>query len=186
MKNVCGLEVKLQVAGVALEEYKADKGDSSDVYTGPVSNMTRYVEAVSGSTFGIHIFAPLSIVPKIGDTAVCTIYLDGAIATSRLCDSLSFNHVPYSMLLHGIDSQTPHGRTLQRFTFAQLETNDDPLPANLKPEDFKDLGTVTVKCTWGRRISEPVRSDAPSFQSAAGTAISEKCLKGRAISNQAR
>lgn len=181
MKTNSGLEIKLFVAGAAVEEYEVSD-DADDGTT-----RARYVEAVSGSTFSIQFVAPPGLAKSHEDSVHCSVLLDGKYATGRIIDAALFARSAFTFMFDGIDVMTSRGRELQRFTFAQLNTNDATLDPKAKPEQFGDLGLVTVECKWCRKVSAPFTAIQDSFQPAfGGSSISEKCLKGRAISNQAR
>lgn len=181
MKLDSGAEVKLMVAGVAVQEYQSTSEDDNPK---DGQTCTRYVEAISGSNFALHLSFPTRIVPMPAKDCIrIQVYLDGKHATSRVLQG-TYRTSPF--LLEGIDEMSSRGRELQRFTFAQLTTHDCPPTANTKPEQFQDLGVVAVKCTWCRVESATYHQLSDAFQPAAGTSISEKVLKGRAISNQAK
>lgn len=62
----------------------------------------------------------------------------------------------------------------------------DEAPIRKKPDDFKDLGTIKVTCSWGRMVSNIVPSAIKSSKAHVETTIPEKCLKGAAKSVQAK
>lgn len=182
MKAVGGIEVKLRVSGASLEEYEvpAEEDAAEDGKA-----LTKYVEAVSGSTFAVRIVLPACATLRPDDGVACNVYLDGEFVTGRSCYSSQYRSAPFILLIEGIDSMTPRGRELQRFTFAQLKTIDGPLTANTKPEHFKDIGTIMIECTWCRQVPTRYADFKEVPKTAIGKSIPEKCLKGRAISNQA-
>lgn len=183
MKLESGLEIKLLVAGVALHEYE---GEAEENGAEAAVNLTRYVEAVSGSTFAIRITMPPGLAPGPDDCLCCRIYLDGKYATTRCCDASCYATKPYIFNIQGVDRQTPRGRELQRFLFSQLRTNDDsPSAIKSKPEDFKKLGLVNTRLFWCRKGGPARPAVQDSFKPAIDTSVPEKCLKGRAISNHA-
>lgn len=64
-----------------------------------------------------------------------------------------------------------------------LNLSDDEFVGNAKLADYKQIGEIEVRCHWVRKTGTV--QDIPFTAEAAATSTPEKCLKGRAISNQA-
>lgn len=184
MKFLTGLEAKLLVSGVALEEYEGNAAESGEDH---VNTMHRYVQSVPGSVFAISITAPRNLAPAPHDILRCDVYLDGKYAMNRMCDLTNTPaDTPYNVLIDRLDHMTPRGREVQLLEFSQLSTTDNPIPATAKPDRFKHLGLVRVRCRWARKVSAPYIDMRDSFTPTVDTGIPEKCLKGRSISTRVR
>lgn len=184
MKLESGLEVKMLVAGVALQEYE---GEAEETEVAATPTLTRYVEAVPGSKFEIQFLAQTRFTaPAPNDSVCCRVYLDGKYATGSVLDANFFARAACTFIIPGVQTHTSRGPELQRFLFAQLNTSDDPTAATqAKPKDFKSLGLITTKFTWCRQNGTNIPVLKDSFKPAIGTSVPEKCLKGRAISQHA-
>jgi hypothetical protein len=184
MKIGSGLEVKLTIAGVGLQEW--EETSDAEIETAKMDDaMSRFVLAVPGSTFAISIHVPRGVATNAQDRLRIHVYLDGKKATHGSYSAKKMLGKDFSAVCEGIKVVTPPGRELRRFQFSQLETHDDPTSADIDPKQFEELGTIRVDCRWVRK-SPAHNAPQKSFEPLVDTSIAEKCLKGRAISNYTR
>ncbi|SMQ49281.1 unnamed protein product [Zymoseptoria tritici ST99CH_3D7] len=179
MLHPTGVEVNLLAGGVRMQEY--DSAADSDMLE---ERMCKYVEAVEDTTFEVEVHVPFGTALSSKDCIICKIHLDGksmwhpilelkdgGLRKPRKCEGRHFN--------------TAEGPWIEKFAFGKLQTTDEA-PIRKKPDDFKDLGTIKITCSWGRMVSNIVPSAIKSSKAHVETTIPEKCLKGAAKSVQAK
>ncbi|KAK6007689.1 hypothetical protein QM012_004503 [Aureobasidium pullulans] len=177
--------VDIVVDGRPLPEY-LDEDDDDAVSP---DSITKYVECVSGSSFGIRVdltgMRPGQL--EGGNAVEVLYYLDGQYATGTVhrfplsrSDAMSTRHA----------ARYRDGGIWQerQFMFADLVTSEDGVFNKPRPE-LKDLGTITVKLYHVQASKEQIHSRARNSHSDMMTAhenIHEKHLKGQAISTQTK
>lgn len=112
------LSVELVVDEVALDEYQDDDtGHARD------NTVSAYVEATSGSNFGIRLTTTNDLPGRAADAIVAAIFLDGKQATSKVAPLRYTSKHRSDYTIQGVQRMTVHGKTLEKFTFSQLETS---------------------------------------------------------------
>ncbi|EME45426.1 hypothetical protein DOTSEDRAFT_71220 [Dothistroma septosporum NZE10] len=178
-----GVQVSLRVGGVDLAEYNIDDEEDEEVNT-----VTKYVEAVSGANFTVNFNAKVDCAPDPRDSCQMSVHLDGKYVTNivfKMRDTTALARGTFEQLCEGHRSTAAAGGyNLEKFAFAALQTNDGPVKAE-KIKELKKLGELSVRCTWARDAGTSHRLDHTPYKSAFTNGVSEKSLKGRAISQHA-
>jgi hypothetical protein len=171
-------ECKVEVGGVALEEYEDEDTEQANTTT----SLTKYVEAVSGANFGLK----LTIHPgwtMQADFISWYIDLDGKQCGGGLIKSESYDGSrSCTSVLYGVASGAGGHWTERKFRFADItigETPDDLSPEELK-QQYQALGNISIKI-WRMRLLE-VKDHLEATRHDSLGIVSEKALKGQALS----
>ncbi|KAL9617165.1 MAG: hypothetical protein Q9160_008019 [Pyrenula sp. 1 TL-2023] len=197
-------EVKVHVDGKPAKEYDAQDSSTSDLKVGdPPGVITKYVEAISGASFGVELKICAQKKHQC-DYLSWQLRLDGKLVRSERVEKSDYS------FRNGIESFmggaiTDDGKeTYRRFTFATLETRESEIGEILDEKTlrkYSELGTLTIEI-WRKNFCSPKRQpvemtaigqnphsslrsaqlEQPDFRTSGTEAIPEKVLKGRSIS----
>lgn len=178
LDDIPKLHAHVWVDGQQLAEY-----DDEDTFLSKTTK-SKYIEAVAGSTFSVRVTTSPAMARDRRDCLVANVYLDGKYVAGKIINTGDPEADQTREVTGWASNCKTMGSILQKMQFAQLQTTDAPV-GKQKAEDFKHLGEVSVKCTWGRRTGETGRIGTDKFKPAIDSSVPEKCLKGRAISSYA-
>ncbi|EME38589.1 hypothetical protein DOTSEDRAFT_29615 [Dothistroma septosporum NZE10] len=167
--NLPGVEVTVVAGGTALEEY-IDKDTEEKPRT-----ITRYVEAVSGQHFEVHINVAQGTKIK-GDDLRFDIYMDGTRVDGPI---LSKSDIRQGSA-HKISAERVFSG--DKYCFSTLETVSDGKYVLTEASRVKSLGKIEVTVSDVKRVAI---AEKPTWElnSSQHVFISEKLLKGQAISH---
>jgi len=197
LRDQPGLKVEILVDGSPLQEY--DDDDEEIVPT----VVTKYIEAKSGVNFTIRY----TILPQfhIKHALVVQSYLDGNSMENHVCSEDVLRKCTSSTMT-GVREAIAGKYYERKFCFSQLNTGqlhslmnyvqnlsaatDDSDPrgavASLK-KNVESLGEISLRFRWVKINGLPVEATSRDYSDFRTIdTISEKALKGRAISHQAR
>jgi hypothetical protein len=171
-------ECKVEVGGVALEEYEDEDTEQANTTT----SLTKYIEAVSGSNFSLKLTVQPGWTME-ADFISWHIDLDGKQAGAGVIKSESYDGSrSYTSVRHGIVSGAGDDWTERKFRFADITIGDKP--DDLNPEESKQqyeaLGNISVKI-WRKRLLE-IKDHLEATRHDSLGIVSEKALKGQALS----
>ncbi|EGP89030.1 uncharacterized protein MYCGRDRAFT_92064 [Zymoseptoria tritici IPO323] len=170
MLHPTGVEVNLLAGGVRMQEY--DSAADSDMLE---ERMCKYVEAVEDTTFEVEVHVPFGTALSSKDCIICKIHLDGKSMWHPILE-LTDGGLRKPRKCEGRHFNTAEGPWIEKFAFGKLQTTDEA-SIRKKPDDFKDLGTIKVTCSWGRMVSNIVPSAMKSSKAHVETAIPENRLQ---------
>jgi hypothetical protein len=171
-------ECKVEVDGVALEEYEDEDTEQANTTT----SLTKYIEATSGSNFSLK----LTIHPgwkMQADYIVWYIDLDGKKSSGGLVKSETYDGSrSCTSVLSGIASGAGGNWTERKFRFADITIGE--MPDDLRPEELKQryeaLGNISVNI-WRMRLLE-IKDHSEATRHDSLGIVPEKALKGQALS----
>ncbi|KAF2160292.1 hypothetical protein M409DRAFT_29147 [Zasmidium cellare ATCC 36951] len=166
-----GIEVTVEVDGVALKEYE-DKDEAE-----PAKTVTRYIEAAHGKNFTVTV--KMSKGFRLRNNALSfQVYADGNLASRKV-----FNQ-----------NDATSGRTLRvegfhdlqhitKFRFDELHTVSDDRSIRQEASKLASLGTLKIKMHHSTITgSTPAEARVRKQPATMGT-VSEKALKGKALTH---
>ncbi|KAK5118301.1 hypothetical protein LTR62_002814 [Meristemomyces frigidus] len=177
LEGVKRITVSVQTDKKDLPEYEDDQ---DELYIPTIAG--------AGNEFGVHCHikqGPFTS-PNPQDEVGVLVKLDGVYTGGRIIRLDKHRREDMTCDVDGIyDFQRCVGTVLKPFTFAQLATDDKPTK-DLKLEAIKNLGEIRIELKRGRRIAAALPlMHGVKYQSAIKDSISEKALKGRAMSQKA-
>jgi hypothetical protein len=121
LNGVQGLEVNVRVDGVALQEYQ----DPDEAEADTATQTMRYIEAISGATFGLQLLFKPKFEPPKYDIGV-EISIDGTVLDKPLIKGyrlrcLPFKYYGHERLSEGCKTGSDGTYSLQKFEFADLD-----------------------------------------------------------------
>ncbi|KAF2278092.1 uncharacterized protein EI97DRAFT_441357 [Westerdykella ornata] len=171
-----GLEVEILVNGTPLQEYVDPDEEAVP------DRVLKYIEATSNATFEIRCRFTSAFVWK-HDLSL-DVYTDGRFACGRIVYKLR-NPSDYTTTFTGVRERNRGKCYVRPFFFSQLNIGEsDAGMANHDLQNaIKCIGAIGISATWvkvkGRRRNGSAKTSAALL----GT-VSEKALKGRAVSHQ--
>jgi hypothetical protein len=171
-------ECKVEVGGVALEEYEDEDTEQANTTT----SLTKYIEAVSGANFSLKLTVQPGWTMQ-ADFIGWFIDLDGKQCGGGAVKSESYDGSrSCTSVLHGIASGAGGDWTERKFRFADINIGE--VPDDLNPEELKQqyeaLGNISVKI-WRMRLLEIKDHSEATRHNSLGI-VPEKALKGQALS----
>ncbi|ELR02078.1 hypothetical protein VC83_08547 [Pseudogymnoascus destructans] len=181
---VTGLEVSIWINGQPGKEFE----DASEEVDGPLASKTvvKYIEAISDTEFGVKV----SVLPtfeehrQTEDDLVVLAKVDGKWSAGRFMAFGRSDTRPWNALLGGISGVDETGKgTLRPFRFAVVNIVEasDIGQTEIDMKTAANLGEVIVN-VFRVKIGEDVPSRYTTPEDVA-TSISEKVIKGRALSH---
>jgi len=172
-------EAQVFVDSIRAEEFEDDEHEPKP------SEISRYIEAVSGATFEVKVLFEPSYQFTKEDALTANVHIDGEYAAGRVLERSTFptrcalGVKPY-LRLDGRDSKDGASVTLYKFQFSDLETRDlEKTDDTSKFRDkYGDLGTIRAQ-VW--RVSTYGDIEMQARPTKEMSAIPEKALKGRPL-----
>ena len=176
--------------GAAFQEFPDTDAENSDKV------VSSYIEITSGIEFGIRweITSPWP-----AHTLELSFYVDGKSVSGTYCLPDDYGRQPYVHTRVGATSTVGDEDFIQKFAFAALDigkhTNDGNLQLlipkddsavarRLELRDIKYLGQIIVKVHFVKNLQKSTPEDCAMQESGNLGKISEKALKGQALSHQ--
>ena len=176
--------------GAAFQEFPDTDAENSDKV------VSTYIEITSGIEFGIRweITSPWP-----AHTLLLDFYVDGKLVGGTYCLSNKYGRQPYVNARVGATSIVGGERFIQKFAFAALDigkhTNDGNLQLlipkddsavarRLELRDIKDIGQIKVRVHFVKNLHRTTPKSRAMQDSENLGKISEKALKGQALSHQ--
>jgi len=171
-------ECKVEVGGVALEEYEDEDTEQPNTTT----SLTKYIEAVSGANFSLKLTVQPGWTMQ-ADFIAWYIDLDGKQCGGGIVKGESYDgSQSCTSVRHGVASGAGDDWTERKFRFADITIGE--MPDDLNPEELKQqyeaLGSISVKI-WRMKLLEIKDHLEATRHDSLGT-VSEKALKGQALS----
>src|SRR2546421_1487741 len=136
-------ECKVEVDGVALEEYEDEDTEQANTST----SLTKYVEAVSGTNFSLKFTVHPGWTMQ-ADFVAWYVHLDGKNYGGGVVrrEAYNGNHT-CSFACHGVVSGAGHDWKERKFRFADINIGEKP--ADLTPEEtrkrYEGLGNISIE-----------------------------------------
>ena len=171
-------ECKVEVDGVALEEFEDEETGEADTRT----SMTKYIEAASGVNFSLKLVIQPGWTMK-ADYIGWLVVMDGKNYGGGIIKSKDYHDNRSCIsVLHGVTSGSGDDWSERKFRFADITIGDKP--ADLTPEEVKQkyegLGSISIDI-WRKKLLEE-KYDLPEITHASLGVVPEKALKGQAMS----
>ncbi|TKA68034.1 hypothetical protein B0A55_08372 [Friedmanniomyces simplex] len=168
-----GIDISIKVAGQALTEHEDHDEEQPD------RTATRYIEAVSGQVFEIHITAQKGF-RSGGDALSFYIHVDG----SKPIDAPLVRNTACIIGTHTHTSQgsRQNAREVKRYRFATLGTASEGQTFADDASKLKDLGSIIITVHQMRLTGATVAAIGSKDLPTVGV-VSEKALKGQALSH---
>lgn len=171
-------ECKVEVNGVALEEYDDEDTEQANTTT----SLTKYIEAASGSNFSLKLTVQTGWKMQ-ADFIAWYVDLDGKESGGGLVKSETYDGSrSCTSVLYGIASGAGGDWTERKFRFADIvigEMLDDLNPEELK-QQYEALGNISVTI-WRMKLREVKDHSEATRRDSLGI-VPEKALKGQALS----
>ena len=171
-------ECKVEVDGVALEEFEDEETREADTRT----SLTKYIEAASGANFSLKLVIHPGWTMK-ADYIAWYVVMDGKSYGGGIVPSKDYDdNRSCTSVSHGVRSGSGDDWSERKFRFTDIIIGDKP--ADLTPEEVKQkyegLGNISVEI-WRKKLLEK-NNDLPAVTHASLGVVPEKALKGQAMS----
>jgi hypothetical protein len=171
-------ECKVEVGGVALEEYEDEDTEQANTTT----SLTKYIEAVSGANFSLKLTVQPGWTMQ-ADFIAWYIDLDGKQCGGGVIKSESYDGSrSCASVRYGVTSGAGGDWTERKFRFADItigETPDDLNPEESR-QQYKALGNISVEI-WRMKLLE-IKDHLQATRHDSLGVVPEKALKGQALS----
>ena len=198
-----GIEASIIIGGKALTEY--DDEDTGDGGSDHTSEVSKYIEAVSGAEFSISITVPKSYKFKANALSFRLI-LDGVWVKSRFCREATLKNLrtDWHTTTAGSNVKNDEGWYLRPFRFDDIKIGETSFHILIFCVDSKNsveaststagsgqtnsvanLGTITVDVFDYQFTCKSYSAGISSVRLGQSSEIAEKELKGRSVTLQA-
>jgi hypothetical protein len=171
-------ECRVEVDGVALEEYEDEDAEQANTAT----SLTKYIEAVAGANFSLKLTVKPGWTMQ-ADFIAWYIDLDGKQCGGGMVKSSSYDGSrSCTSVRRGIVNGVDGDWTERKFRFADItigETPDDRNSEELK-QQYESLGNISVE-VWRMKLLE-IKDCLEAAKHDSLGIVPEKALKGQALS----
>ncbi|KAF2635879.1 hypothetical protein P280DRAFT_473522 [Massarina eburnea CBS 473.64] len=172
------INVEILSNGVPLQEYVNDEEENSP------GTVTKYIEAKSGGDFAVRY----SITKPWPETClVFQISMDGKYVHGKILETNLFHGREYTSTVDAVTFSDRNKHFSQKFCFSELVIDESHASSANKSllKSLKCLGEITVKTYKVKNVRQSDKEKRKPHMQNVGN-ISEKALKGRALSHSAR
>ncbi|KAF7946563.1 hypothetical protein EAE96_009559 [Botrytis aclada] len=183
------LRVTVNAPKISAEYPDLDNNDDENMQSGPQHKTSVYIEAKTGTKFGIQYYIDPAKMPNLkkkknyclGFFAI----IDGKKTSSTvICNEDGFKPNNWVHILTGDRLRQPSNTKLRPFQFSEIQIGDDA-PFAHNPKEVSQLGKLIVQ-VWRVRKVVPVPTPISTLEQetmAINTKFHERQLKGRAVTH---
>ena len=198
-----GVEASVLIDGKALTEY--DDEDTRDENSDPTSQVSKYIEAISGAEFSISVTMPRSY-NFVGDAVKFELRLDGVCVFTWLCREVGFKDLrkDWHGTIAGHLAKNGEEWYLRPFKFDDIKIGGTKCPyagfsyslkdsveasssvaGSGKSNDLANLGIIALDVFDEEVMRRSHSADTSAVRLGQLPEIAEKELKGRDVTHQA-